>query len=413
MDIAAIRRQFPVTERMVFLNNAAESPLSLPVRRRLDEYLDQAAWSPDTRPPARHPVRPLLARLLGGSSDEYALVTSTGVGLGLAAAGYAWAPGDNVVVPAGEHWNNTFPWLALRTRGVDVRVVPLGADQRLDPARVAERVDGRTRMVAVAAVNHLTGFRSDLRRLSGIAHDRGALFVVDGVQAAGVVPLNVDDDGIDVLAGAGFKWLLGLHGTGFVYVRKGAWDRIQPVLPGMFAAEDNLHELRWLPSAQRYETGSLAYALFHAWTAGLEMILEIGRARDPRARAGADVAPHRRAANPGNDGADARGAPRRTIGHRDVHGRVAGRQPRTPCPPGQGRHRHLPQGRAVPREPVVLQHGRRNRPAAGRAGVAGLGPAIPSVKAGAGAAVDSRAGRPARPRSVRGRRRAGLVADQA
>ena len=77
MDVAAIRRQFPVTERMVFLNNAAESPLSLPVRRRLDEYLDQAACAPDKRPPARHPVRPLLSRLLGGSADEYALVTST------------------------------------------------------------------------------------------------------------------------------------------------------------------------------------------------------------------------------------------------------------------------------------------------------------------------------------------------
>ncbi|MFO7692417.1 MAG: aminotransferase class V-fold PLP-dependent enzyme [Vicinamibacterales bacterium] len=276
MDVAAIRRQFPVTERMVFLNNAAESPLSLPVRRRLDEYLDQAAAAPDTRPPARHPVRPLLSRLLGGSPDEYALVTSTGVGLGLAAAGYAWAPGDNVVVPAGEHVNNSFPWLALRARGVDVRVVPLGDDRRLDCCRVEAHVDGRTSIVAASAVNHLTGFRSDLRRLGRIAHDRGALFVVDGVQAAGVVPLNVDDDGIDLLAGAGFKWLLGLHGTGYVYVRKSAWDRIRPVLPGMFAAEDNLHELRWLPSAQRYETGSLAYALFHAWTAGLEMILDLG-----------------------------------------------------------------------------------------------------------------------------------------
>jgi selenocysteine lyase/cysteine desulfurase len=276
MDVAAVRRHFPVTERMVFLNNAAESPLSVPVRLRLDEYLDQAAGAPDRRPPARQPVRPLLSRLLGGSADEYALVTSTGVGLGLAAAGYAWVPGDNVVVPAGEHWNNTFPWLALRARGVDVRVVPLRADQRLDPDQVAERVDRRTRMVAAAAVNHLTGFRADLRRLSDMAHGCGALFVVDGVQAAGVVPLNVDDDGIDVLAGAGFKWLLGLHGTGYVYVRRAAWERIQPVLPGMFAAEDDLQHLRWLPSAQRYETGSLAYALFHAWTAGLEMILEIG-----------------------------------------------------------------------------------------------------------------------------------------
>jgi selenocysteine lyase/cysteine desulfurase len=276
MDLVSLRRQFPVTERMVFLNNAAECPLSLPVRRRLDEYLDLAAASPDQRPPARHPVRPLLARLLGGAPDEYALVTSTGVGLGLAAAGFDWAPGDNIVVPAGEHWNNTFPWLALRARGIEVRLVPLEADQRLDPARVADRVDGRTRIVAVAAVRHLTGFRCDLRRLSAIARDRGALFVVDGVQAAGVVPLNVDTDGIDVLAGAGFKWLLGLHGTGFVYVRKSAWDRIRPVLPGMFAAEDDLLELRWLPNAQRYETGSLSYSLFHAWTAGLEMILDIG-----------------------------------------------------------------------------------------------------------------------------------------
>ncbi|MGE5199772.1 MAG: aminotransferase class V-fold PLP-dependent enzyme [Rhodospirillaceae bacterium] len=276
MDVAGLRPLFPVTERMAFLNNAAESPLSLPVRRRLNEYLDRAAWSPDNRPPARHPVRPLLSRLLGGAPDEYALVTSTGVGLGLAAAGYVWAPGDNVVVPAEEHWNNTFPWLALRSRGVDVRVVPLDADERLNPDRVADHVDGRTRMVAVAAVRHLTGFRADLRRLSGIARGRGALFVVDGVQAAGVVPLNVDDDGIDVLACAGFKWLLGLHGTGFMYVRKSAWDRIHPVLPGMFAAEDDLHELRWRPGAQRYETGALSYALFHAWTAGLEMLLDIG-----------------------------------------------------------------------------------------------------------------------------------------
>jgi selenocysteine lyase/cysteine desulfurase len=67
-----------------------------------------------------------------------------------------------------------------------------------------------------------------------------------------------------------------MHGTGFMYVRESAWDRIQPVLPGMFAAEDDLHELRWLPSARRYETGALSYALFHAWTAGLEMLLDIG-----------------------------------------------------------------------------------------------------------------------------------------
>lgn len=276
MDLRAIRGLFPVTEQMAFLNNAAESPLCLPVRRRVEEYLDLASRAPDGRPPARHPLRPLLARLLGGTAEEYALVTSTGIGVGMVAAGYAWAAGDNIVVPADEHWNNTYPWLALRERGVDVRVVPVETDMRVDPARVAERVDGRTRIMAVAAVRHTTGFRADLKRLADIAHDRGALFVVDGVQAAGVVPLNVDDQGVDVLACAGFKWLLGLHGTGLLYVRRSAWDRLHPVLPGMFAAEDDLSEIRWLPTAQRYETGSLAYALFHGWTAGLELITRIG-----------------------------------------------------------------------------------------------------------------------------------------
>ena len=276
LDVTALRALFPVTAEMTFLNNAAQCPLCLPVRERLDVYLDLAARSPDRRPAARHPLRPLLSRLLGGASEDYALVTSTGVGIGIAAAGYPWAPGDNVVLPADEHWNNTFPWLALRQRGVDVRILPVGADQRVHPALVADRVDGRTRMLAIAAVRHTTGYRADLRVLSRIAHDRGALFVVDGVQAAGVVPLNVVDDGIDVLAGAGFKWLLGLHGTGYVYIGQGARDRIRPVLPGMFAAEDDLREIRWLPGAQRYETGTLAYALFHGWTAGLEMILEIG-----------------------------------------------------------------------------------------------------------------------------------------
>lgn len=276
MDVTRLRGQFPVTGRMAFLNNAAQCPLSLPVRQRVDEYLDQAALAPDQRPPARHPVRPLLARLLGGLPEEYALVTSTGVGIGLVAEGFEWAPGDNVVLPADEHWNNTFPWLALRERGVEVRLVPADADHRVDAARIAERLDARTRVLAIAAVRHSTGFRADLKHLSRIAHEHGALFVVDGVQAAGVVPMNVDEDGIDVLACAGFKWLLGLHGTGFLFVRKEAWSRIRPVLPGMFAAEDNLTELRWLPNAQRYETGALSYALFHGWTAGLEMVLEIG-----------------------------------------------------------------------------------------------------------------------------------------
>jgi len=246
------------------------------VRQRLEEYLVLAGHEPQNKPAAREPVRAALAGLFGGNPDEYALVTSTGVGIGIAASGYDWQPGDNVVVPMDEHWNNTFPWLALRERGVDCRLVPVDENQRVEPEAIAAMVDSNTRMLATTAVRFNTGFRADLKALSSIAHDRGALFVVDGIQAAGVCPIDVEEDGIDVLACAGFKWLLGMPGTGFLFVNRGAQEKIRPVLPGMYAAEHDTRKLHYHSDARRYETGTLAYSLFHSWTAGLEILREVG-----------------------------------------------------------------------------------------------------------------------------------------
>lgn len=276
MEITALRSLFPVTRTAVFLNNAAESPLNIRVRQKLDEYLALASDAPHNKPSVRRRVRAALCELFGGASEDYALVTSTGVGVGIVAAGYPWQPGDNVVLPADEHWNNTFPWLALRARGVEVRLVPVDSQQRVDPDAIAAQVDDHTRILATAAVRFNTGFRADLTRLSAIAHRRGALFAVDGIQAAGVFPLRVETEGIDILSCAGFKWLLGMPGTGFLYANRQAQEKIRPVLPGMFAAEDKPRELHYFPDARRFETGTLAYSLFYAWIAGLDLLKEVG-----------------------------------------------------------------------------------------------------------------------------------------
>lgn len=277
MDFAAYREVFPVTQHGVYLNNAAETPLNTRVRQRLEEYLQVASDAPQDKPSVRYAVRAALSDLFGGVPEDYALVTSTGVGVGIAAAGYHWQPGDNVVMPADEHWNSTFPWLRLRQRGVDVRLVPPDANQRILPEAIAARVDNHTRIVATTAVRFNTGFRANLKALSEIAHSAGALFLVDGIQATGVIPLNVQEEGIDLLTCAGFKWLLGMPGTGFLYANPAARERIEPVMPGMFAADNHyMRDLHYFPDARRYETGTIAYSLFHAWTAGLELLKEVG-----------------------------------------------------------------------------------------------------------------------------------------
>lgn len=276
MDVNELRTLFPVTKKYIFLNNAAESPLNLLVRRNIDEYLDLCQNSPQLKPSIRTKIRAQLADLLGGQADEYALVNSTGMGISIVAAGYHWSAGDNVVVPSNEHWNNNFPWKALKEKGVEIRFVEPDADHRIDPADLKALIDQNTKIVAIAAVSFNTGFRSDLKKLAELAHAGGALFVVDGIQGAGVIPINVETDQIDILCCAGFKWLLGMPGTGFMYVNKTIQHLISPVLPGMFSAELYSAELDYSPDARRYESGSIAYSLYYGWTAGLELLKEIG-----------------------------------------------------------------------------------------------------------------------------------------
>jgi cysteine desulfurase/selenocysteine lyase len=276
----ALRRElFPVTATHCYLNSAAESPLNTSTHARILEYLSAAQAAPFDKPQGelvRQEVRMLLAELLGGTPEEYCLLNSTSAGINTVALGISWREGDNVVIPAEEHWNNTFPWLELRARGVEVRVAPLGSDRTVPVENIEALLDDRTRCVSVSHVNFATGFRSDLKRLAALAHSKGALLVVDGIQAAGACPVDLARDGVDAYAAGGFKWLLGAPGTGFLFISKAAQAVIKPSAPGMFAAGPSLREVAFHADARRYESGSIAYALFHGWAAGLRVLREVG-----------------------------------------------------------------------------------------------------------------------------------------
>lgn len=276
MNIEPIRSLFPITKEAVYLNSASQCPLNTMVYDKLQTLLKIELNPIEKKAFDRNHTRILLSKLLGGLPEEYALVTSTGIGMGIVAQGIDFKKGDNVVIAEHEHWNNAFPWLRLQKKGVEVRFAKLNIDNSIDPEAIEKLVDDKTRIVAIAAVRFNSGFRPNLTAIGKIAHNKNALFVVDAAQAAGMIPIDVEKDQIDVMAGCGFKWLLGMHGTGFLYVSKRVVKMIEPVLPGMYAADNRVDKLCYYDDSRKFETGTITYSLFNAWSAGLELLLDIG-----------------------------------------------------------------------------------------------------------------------------------------
>ena len=152
-------------------------------------------------------LRGEAAALLGGRAEDISLSPSTSTGLVAVAQGFPWRPGDEVLAPLGEFPSNAWPWLALKARGVTFREVPLWEGHRAgaeawsslpptaeaDPeARLIAALGPRTRILAVSWVRFQDGLKLDLQRLGKACRERGVHLVVDGIQAAGTVPVDLD-----------------------------------------------------------------------------------------------------------------------------------------------------------------------------------------------------------------------------
>jgi selenocysteine lyase/cysteine desulfurase len=169
----------------------------------------------------------------------------------------------------------------LAERGVETRRVPT-KDGIVDLNEVAAACDERTRILAVSWVGYASGWRNDLDRLAELAHFRGALFLVDAIQALGVVPLDVSRTPIDFLAADGHKWLLGPEGVGVFFIRREHLGRLRPLGVGWHSVVHDHDfariELLLKPTAARYEGGSQNMVGAIGLKASLELLSQFGAA---------------------------------------------------------------------------------------------------------------------------------------
>lgn len=274
----------PVAKQSAYMDHAAVSPLSQVAADALQKWLSGAVevgnplWGQWVK--GVESMRATAAEMIGAKLEEIALVSNTTSGISLIAEGLNWREGDNVVTFADEFPSNVYPWMNLASRGVETRRVPVDVSGRPDLDELAAACDARTRIVTVSWVGFATGYRHNIPRIAEIAHAKGALMFLDGIQGLGVFPINVNEFGIDFLAADGHKWMLGPEGAGIAYIRQNHLAQLRPIAPGWHSVkpgQDYTHiELNLRESAGRYEGGSQNIAGFLALGASLRLLHELG-----------------------------------------------------------------------------------------------------------------------------------------
>jgi cysteine desulfurase / selenocysteine lyase len=257
------RDEFAVTQRYIYLNHAAVGVLPQSTVKAVETFarahggggvLGTSGYE------ARMPeFRARIGSLVGAGADEIAIAPNTSAGANAVALGLDWHPGDEVILCDNEFPANAVPWLALRRRGVVVRMVET-QERRLTADVLRRELSPRTKVVAVSWVSYADGYRHDLAALAETAHACGALLCVDAMQGLGVFPLDVRREGVDALYCGAAKWLLGLQGVAFLYVRSDLAAGLELAMPGWRSMLDMWdfvnYEQPYTPELSRFEGGT-------------------------------------------------------------------------------------------------------------------------------------------------------------
>jgi selenocysteine lyase/cysteine desulfurase len=278
-----IRHRFPILERLVYVNSCSQGALSDSVREAYAAYLRD--WDEKGAPWAywverAEAARASFAGLIGAEPDEVAVTTSLSAGLSAVASGLRYARRSKLVLTDLEFPTVGQVWHAQEARGARVVHVAPEADGTIPLERFDAAIDDDTLLVSITHVSYRTGAMIDVEPIVKLAHERGALVLLDAYQSVGSLPVDVKALGVDFLAAGVLKYLLGSAGLGFFYCRRDVVERVWPTATGWFADEDVFSMDAWdySPSrtARRFESGTPPIPAIYAGIAGIELMQEIG-----------------------------------------------------------------------------------------------------------------------------------------
>lgn len=294
-DVEKVRADFPILERrigekkLVYLDNAATSQKPRQVIDILSEYYEMHNANihravhllAEEATAAYEEARGKVGRFLGAPNTT-GLIFTRGTTESINLVAHAWGrknlrEGDEVVLTEAEHHSNLVPWqLAARATGARLRFIPILDDGTLDIEEAERLIGPRTKLVACIHASNVLGTINPVEKLSEMAHEAGALMLVDGAQSAPHMPVDVASLGCDFFACSGHK-MLGPTGVGVLWGRPEVLEEMDPFMGGgEMIREVHLDHSTWNDLPYKFEAGTMNIAQAIGLGAAVDYLGELG-----------------------------------------------------------------------------------------------------------------------------------------
>ena len=295
MDVKEIRKQFPILDQevnghpLVYLDSAATSQKPVSVIEAVNDYyrgynsnVHRGVHTLGTRATdgyegAREKVRNFIN---ASSTQEVIFTRGTTTAINTVAASYGRAnlgEGDEIVITHMEHPSNIIPWQQLaKETGATLKYVPLQENGTIAIEDVRETVTPQTKIVSIMMVSNVLGTMNPIKEITRIAHENGAVMVVDGAQAAPHMKIDVQDLDCDFFAFSGHK-MVGPTGIGVLYGKKKHLNNMEPVeFGGEMIDFVGLQESTWKELPWKFEGGTPIIAGAIGLGAAIDFLEQVG-----------------------------------------------------------------------------------------------------------------------------------------
>ena len=292
-DVGRIRQDFPILKQkvygkpLIYMDNSATTQKPVSVIKALTDYYENYNANihraihklSEIATEKYEETRVSSAQLINASSPKEIIFTKNATeSLNLLAysLGSTIKKGDEIVLTIMEHHSNIVPWQMLKERGAILKFVDIDEEGKLRMDQLEEKVTERTKIVAVTHTSNVLGTINDIKAIAKIAHENGAIIIVDGAQGVPHAPVDVQELDVDFLAFSPHK-MLGPTGVGVLYGKRALLEKAHPfLLGGDMIKEVTLEGTTFNDIPYKFEAGTPNVADVIAFNASLDYLSSLG-----------------------------------------------------------------------------------------------------------------------------------------